>query len=291
MPLPDLSGITLKVKRACQQLDALKQEIAVFLDGDPYEPSVHFHTIRGRAVCTTTFTIRMIVHKECDPMWAVKLGEIVHNFRCALDHSVHQLFFFLHEKFPPDRFRNQFPIFIGPAKFKLNGLPMLRGLNRESTNLIESFQPFSTGENVRSPLWHLGELSNFDKHRTLHLTGGTLEAFKFTFPPLVNPGRISKTVRERGAFQNNTIIAEGQFIGRGHPFGDQEVKMKADCLFNVVFDERTPVVPEYAVIGTLLDIADRTVSILEKISADIFGMKLALPRPADSTRPKPIRMI
>jgi hypothetical protein len=232
----------------------------------------------------------MAVHKECDPMWGVKIGEIVHNFRCALDHSVHQLYFFLHDSFPPEKIRNQFPIFMDPAKFKTNGLTMLQGIGKKAASLIETFQPFSTGENEKSPLWHLDKLSNFDKHRTLHLTGGTLEAFNFTFPPLVNPGRIYKRVRERGEFQHNTTIVEGEFVGRGHPFGDQQVKMKAQCLFDIVFDERTPVVAEWSVTRTLLDIADRTRAVLEKIGKDVFGIDVNLASPSDSSRPKPLRI-
>lgn len=285
MALTDLSGITLKLQRASSQLDSLKQEIALFLDAGPYEPTVHFHTTqlqdKGRALgCVTNFTIRMLVHKSCDPMWSVEVGEIIHNFRSVLDHMVFQLFIFMNETLPPEKTRLQFPILLSPSKFRSDGLRMLKGVGRRATKLIESFQPFSTQEGEASPLWHLNRLSNFDKHRTLHLTGGTVEAFDFKFPPLVNSGRVSRRVRKRGTFGHNTIIADGSFVGAGHPFGGKNVKVQAECLFNVVFDERTPAVGEWTVIGTLRDIADRTVDILEKLESEIFGVEAALPRPA-----------
>jgi hypothetical protein len=113
-----------------------------------------------------------------------------------------------------------------------------------------------------------------------------LESFDFKFPPLVNPGRISKRIRSKGAFKDNTIIAEGSFIGADRPFGDNEVKMKAECRFNIVFDQGTPVVAEWAVIGTLLNIADRTREILERISLEFFGIESKFARPLESTRPK-----
>jgi len=289
MALADLSGIALKLQRACEQLDSLKGEMATFLnDGNPYEPAVYFHTTefknRGKSVwCVTNFTIRMLINKPCDPMWGVKIGEIVHNFRSALDHTVFQLFIFLREHLPPERPRLQFPIFTELSKFDSDGLRMLTGVGDKATGLIKSFQPFSTGEGTSSPLWHLNQISNFDKHRMLHLTGGTIEAFDFQFPPLVNSGSISKTVRQRGAFHHNAIIAEGSFVGAGHPFGGQDVKVQANCLFNIVFDERTPVVGEWVVTGTLLNIADRVADILEKLGTEVFGVNDKLPRPACDT--------
>jgi hypothetical protein len=61
----------------------------------------------------------------------------------------------------------------------------LRCVGQDAVDLIQSEEPFSTGEGVYSPLWHLQELSNADKHRTLHLTGTQLAAFSFNFPALL----------------------------------------------------------------------------------------------------------
>ena len=282
----ELSGISLKLQRACEQLDSLQKEMAVFLDGNPYEPAIYFHTTqfqhRGKSLgCLTDFTVRMLVHNSCHPIWSIKIGEIVHNFRSALDHAVFQLYIFLNEKFPPENSRLQFPIFVSPSKFDSDGLRMLKGIGNKATKLIKFFQPFSTGEDEASPLWHLNKVSNFDKHRMLNLTGGTIEAFDFKFPPLVNPGTIFHRIRKRGAFQHNTIIAEGSFTGSGHPFGGENVKVQADCLFNIVFDEGTPVVGGWPVIGTLRDIACRTSSIVEQIESQIFGVEAKLPHPSE----------
>jgi hypothetical protein len=38
MALTDLSGITLELQRASDQLNSLKQEIALILDAGPYRP-------------------------------------------------------------------------------------------------------------------------------------------------------------------------------------------------------------------------------------------------------------
>jgi hypothetical protein len=167
------AGIILKLQRACDQLQSLDREIDLFLKGDTYEPAIKID-FKGRnqfGHFVTEFSIRMVVNKPCDPMWGIIIGEIVHNFRSALDHSIYII--------ASGKGRTQFPIFNCPSKYKRYGLPMLEGLSDEVTGFIKRFQPFDTGENSNSPLWHLAKLSNFDKHRTLHLTGGTMEKFEF----------------------------------------------------------------------------------------------------------------
>ena len=64
----------------------------------------------------------------------------------------------------------------------------MNGLSDAAIAMLRSTQPFpaldgGTGQGHDSPLWHLKELSDCDKHRTLHLTGTLLESFEFTFPP------------------------------------------------------------------------------------------------------------
>jgi hypothetical protein len=212
--LPSVAGIRLKLQRAYEQIDSLKQEMAGFLKGDPYEPSLQFRRMRGarEAPCVIDFTIRMLVKKPCPPMWSVIIGEIVHDIRSALDHLVYQLVVHATNNPPADDSRTQFPIFDDVAKFQRHSLNMLKGVSNQAATLIKTFQPFSTGEGTNSPLWHVNQLSNIDKHRTIHLTGGTVEAFNFSFPTVVNPGRIDKRIRERGAFEHNTIVAEGRMF-------------------------------------------------------------------------------
>src|SRR5262249_8364684 len=155
--------------RACDQLDALKKEMATFLDSDPYEPAIKFRRVHGAREARFVFnvTIRMIVKKPCPPMWSVIIGEIIHDLRSALDHSVYVLVIKATSASPPDGSRTQFPIFLLASKFDLHSLSMLKGVSNKSAALIKSLQPFSTGEGGGSPLWHLNQLSNFDKHRTI----------------------------------------------------------------------------------------------------------------------------
>jgi hypothetical protein len=272
--LPSVDGIKLKLQRAYQQLDTLKIEMANFLKGDCYEPAIQFRRIRGarEARCVVDFTIRMVVKKPCEPMWSVIIGEIVHDLRSGLDHLVYQLV--IHATGNPPTVRTQFPIFLDATKFDIDGLKMLRGVGTQATALIKTLQRFSTGEGDKSPLWHLNQLSNIDKHRTIHLTGGTLQAFNFSFPPIVNPGRIERRVNQRGAFQNNTVVAEGRMFSDLPMFGTDphQMKVNAEISFDIVFDQRMALVGEWSVLGTLLNAADRSRDCIAKISRDILSI-------------------
>jgi hypothetical protein len=275
--LPSLNGIRLKLQRAYQQLDVLKEEMAAFLKRDPYEPAIEFRRIRGtRATpCIIDFAVRMVVKEPCPPMWSIIIGEIVHDLRSALDHLVYQLVIHATDKPPTDRARTQFPIFLESSKFDTSGLSMLIGVSKHATDLIKSLQPFSTGEGAKSPLWHLNQLSNIDKHRTLHLTGGTVQAFNFSFPPVVNPGKIDKQISERGAFEHNTVIARGRMFSELPMFGNQ-VKVNAEISFDIVFDQCSAPVGEWSVIGTLRDAVYRSRDCIARISNDVLSTEFVL---------------
>ena len=279
--MPDLfAGIRLKLQRGCDQLDALKKEIATFLDGDPYEPTVKFNRVHGSHEGRFVFDVSMgmRVKTPCPLMWGIVVGEIVHDFRSALDHVVYRLS-------TSDKARTLFPIFIEATKFDDHAATMLKGVRAERAALIKVLQPFSTGEHVKSPLWHLAELSNFDKHRTLHLTFGHLQSFNFGFPPLACAAQITHQVRQGGTFEDDTEIARAHIVCNEPPFGREDVKVNVKINFEVVFNEGTPAPGVWTVLGTLLDIADRCADVLERIGRESFEIQgLALPRPHDSTR-------
>jgi hypothetical protein len=275
--LPFLDGVRLKLQRAYRQIDALTEEMAAFLKGDPYQPKIEFRRIRGtrETPCIIDFTVRMVVNEQCPGMWSIIIGEIVHDLRSALDHLVYQLVIFATDKPPANRDRTQFPIFLESDKFQTTGLGMLVGVSKKATALIKSLQPFATGEHDSSPLWHLNQLSNIDKHRTLHLTGGTMQAFNFSFPPVVNPGRIDRQISERGAFGNNTIIARGRMYSELPMFGNQ-VEVKAEISFDIVFAQGSAPLGEWSVIRTLLDAADRSRECVAKVSKEVLCKEFTL---------------
>ncbi len=277
MARPDpsrLDGIRVKVKRAWNQINGIKAEITTFIMGDVYEPKIEFNTD------THWLTISVHVKKNPPLMWGVQIGEIIHNLRSALDHIVWELFILDNLRHPPVGTKLQFPIFETQAGFDGRGRSQfLRGIGGNAVRLIRSQQPFpesegGTGEGRKSPLWHLKELSNTDKHRTLHLTGTLIEKFDFTFPPVKRPISIQeKTISNPGPIYEDTILARVHIPGCGvWPFSEDHVN--GELRTDIAFDHGTPSVGGWLVFGTLIDIANRTEGIIRRITEEIFGLEL-----------------
>lgn len=74
---------------------------------------------------------------------------------------------------PPTKAKTGFPIFVESTRWNSSGAEQraLDGVSEAVRTRIKSMQPFATGEYSRSPLWHLHEVSNWDKH-----TGDVLAA-------------------------------------------------------------------------------------------------------------------
>jgi hypothetical protein len=276
--LPNLDSVRLKLRRAYKQIEALKGEIDLFMDRRPYEPAFNFNSVsRATGQFITEITVRMLVKEPCPAPWGIIIGEIVHDIRSALDHLVYQLVIYATDKPPSDDSRTQFPIYDVAGNFQKHRGSMLMGVDAHAADLIKSFQPFSTGESADSPLWHLNQLSNIDKHRTIHLAGGSLEAFEVSFPALANRARIlSKTVRAPGPFEHNTIIGEIRILSAGPLYERDEVEMHPNLTFQIVFDERTRAIAGRPVIGSLTEIADRVRDCIASIGRDVLFVDLVI---------------
>jgi hypothetical protein len=262
-------GIRLKIKRTADHLQQLNDEVNRFLDGDPYTPAINLDRK------TWEFSVHMRVKVECDPMWSIIAGEVLHNCRSALDHCVYQLVILNTGHAPPTKSssRKQFPIFLDSGEFDRNP-QMLVGVGDEATRLIKSLQPFATGEGVASPLWHLKKLSDFDKHRTIHLTGALLERFNVQFPNPQCPMKVNyKVNRDVGPFADNTVFVVGQFISDGPPYSG-EVKVNAKLKTNVAFHHETPVVGTRLFGPTLVAISHRVIEAISRIGKECFKVEV-----------------
>lgn len=275
-----LSGIRLKRARAWDQINGLKSDLQAFLDDQPYAPRVNFNTNIG------ILTVSVHVQKTPDPMWGVRVGEIIHNLRSALDHAVWELVILTTKSPPPKRNKNQFPVFETKAGFEDRGVnQFLHGVRGDAIDLIRSEQPFpqtdgGTGEGIKSPLWHLHELSNHDKHRTLHLTGTMLTSFHAKTAPLKFTVRTDiLEQRDTGPIQEDAVLRRVLF--RHHrtgapvtewPFVTDQIE--GNLAVDVAFHEGTPTVGGWLVFGTLVEVANRTDRILRRIAEDIFRLNL-----------------
>ena len=114
----------------------------------------------------------------------------------------------------------------------------------------------------------------------IHLTGGTMAAYNFSFPPFETNVYAEKGVRPIGTFEDNTPVVWGRFLSEEPPFGLTRVPVKSELAFDVVFDERSsPAAGEWSVIGTLQASADRVSTVLTTLGRDVFRMDPCLPDP------------
>lgn len=273
-------GIRLKMERAFEQIVKVEREVSAFLAEGPYRPSITLTRQRGltRPRYVFDFAILMLVEQACPPIWAVMIGEIVHNLRSALDYSIYSLVVHATGAPPGARDKTQFPILSDPPKCEFHKLPMLKGVSHDAASLIRTFQPFVTDEGEQSPLVHLNKLSNLDKHNMIHLTGASLTDFDFRFPTVEANAYIEHRVRQSGSFGHNTTVAYGRVFSDKPPFGRKPLKVEAELRFDVVFDQRTsPATGDWSVVGTLKQTANRVCTILEALAREIFKTEPRLP--------------
>jgi len=152
-----LDSVTLKLVRAEQHLEAILEMLDGFRYGDceivPEEdPETKLGQLRVRLPRPPEMLVPII-------------GDFLFNVRCALDYLIWQLVLANGET--PTR-SNSFSVTGSPAAFADEvRRKRLDGLSEKSRTLVESFQPYNSGN---EPLQTLNRFHNVDKHRTPTLT-------------------------------------------------------------------------------------------------------------------------
>ena len=137
----------------------------------------------------------------------------------------------------------EFPIFIEETRYRsterVGGLYKIRGLADDAQAVIENIQPWQRRENPEGHrLWALQEISNWDKHRLLHLTNVVAAVNNIT---LTSKG--SGTVKQTftcpdGPVEDGTELA--CFTISGPPNSQGEVNVDADIIYDIAFDKTGP---------------------------------------------------
>lgn len=150
-------GVEAKIERGRDALHSLIADIGSFTEKqiDFIQPETDDTSGRYRLV----YSGDAVVPIE----WSVTIGEIMYNFRSALDHLIWQLV--LSNENTPGR-NNEFPVFLDESRFNQNMNRMLKGISPTAIRSVKQLQPWN--ENYDS-LSTLDELCNIDKHRHLNL--------------------------------------------------------------------------------------------------------------------------
>jgi hypothetical protein len=167
--LSGFSGAAGKLVRCRYQLRELNERFESFVKGHPYTLSSKFEPRPDEQIGDYLFIVDTISVPKRE--WGVLIGELVHNMRSALDHTIYAA-----ATSPGDK--NQFPIFTDKTDWDRKVESMLRSVPDEIVEIVEEAQPYNAPPGT-DPKTHLlailNRLSNYDKHRLLHTSVVTLQ--------------------------------------------------------------------------------------------------------------------
>jgi len=158
--MASLDSPLAKLNRAREQINALRRDISTLTDLNSYCITYDIDSATGYQV----YYFKKVPLIPDD--FSLRIGELLYNFRCSLDHLVWQLV--LSEGNVPTS-RNEFPIYSIPVEYERNKRRKLQGVSPTVVSIIDNVQPFKHDSPFKH-LWSLHELCNFDKHRNLLVT-------------------------------------------------------------------------------------------------------------------------
>ena len=267
-----------KLYRANEHLQSLYPELAAFLQPDCYE-IVNEFDVKGQITDQAAGSVRglfrrRIVFNREPPLlrWGTLIGDVIQNLRSALDHAIFAISYSRNPaEFRDDR-TTEFPICDnveafnrprrrgGPPRYKIRGLPP------DAQAIVEGLQPYRRGnENLTSdPLWILREMSNIDKHRSIHVTTWSAYSIALDITQIMPGARIhSHRVRPPGVIESGATIVEIDLTTPGP--GKPAMHMQKEFLFTIAFDEDTPLVGQQ-VQSALYDLGLYVEGIIESLS-------------------------
>lgn len=152
---------------AAVHADSLYEEISSFVADDGPEPLQQV-----RADYRPDEQAFDLVITEMTPLpdeWGLRLGDIAHNYRSALDHVAWAAVARSGVALDPKRERAvAFPVCETEAHFEQRHPSCLPGVTGADLALIRQAQPFHEDEPQQHALVLLQEFNNMDKHRSLH---------------------------------------------------------------------------------------------------------------------------
>lgn len=193
-------GVAMKLARAQDHLSTLRSEMDTILTD---EARCGFE----RRCSTDARTISYIFgfsEQNPYPRWGVITGDVIHNLRAALDHSVFALA--VHNQLKP-RPQNEhllaFPIANSAGEWK-DSARRIQGISEAAVIALRNAQPYVTGS---KNLARLARLSNEDKHRNVTIAAVAPKEFDIPLKELV--GRLlSLTVPARPVADFDTPLLD-----------------------------------------------------------------------------------
>ena len=215
-----LSGIRAKMARSLELLIDLDSLMHEYLDSDPVDLQ---RQIQPDGL-TSVFALLVTTEPPLD--LALRVGEVVHQIRSALDHLANRLVRAAGHQ--PTR-RTSFPIIIRPPR---KAVAIHPGLDPKALSVIDQVQPYHRGhEPDHHPLAVLNELWNIDKHRNLSLTATLLANSQIYISDAKGGWRVGGQFQP-GPLADDGIVGVFRFEGGG-PSADAEVEASGDLFVTI----------------------------------------------------------
>jgi hypothetical protein len=252
-----LAGTRAKIHRANQHIAGLKAELAAGSGRD-----YHVEKETGREN-PNLITYRARADDDAMAAYGVVVGDVIHNLRSALDHTVWQLV--LANGQTPDH-RTMFPITRSSAEFE-DRRGGLRGVSEQAHAVIESVQPYHTPEPSVAPensfLWMLNELSRWDKHRVLNVTAARMSGWNIRIAGGLTRSMTSVPMPNPLAFGP---LADGDVVHTIDLSGSpQDVDPIYDIKLGIAFAKDGPGQGQF-VIQLLEGLSGRVVTIVDRLA-------------------------
>ncbi len=248
-----LLGSLCKLYRAEEHLRSLDGEMTSFLQPGCYEIINEF-LVEGQINPPITGPTRgifrrRVIFKNNPPLlrWGTIIGDAINNLRSSLDQVIYSISYSRNPtEFRDDR-STEFPICDSPDAFnrpRRRARPPhyeIRGIPPDAQAIVEGLQPYNRGKDKVStdPLWILREMSNIDKHRSIHVTTWSAYTIALDITHIAPGTRVhSHWVRPPGVIENGAPIVEVDMSIPGP--SETAMYMEKEFWFTIAFDEGTP---------------------------------------------------
>lgn len=215
---PSLETVKRKLRRAEEDLQSLRSQLAAFDDSDMGHVTIDVDPEDGAQV------LRFHVLRQPDPEWEITVGVVAYQIRSALDQLVTNLVSL--DGGDPDEHRGAFPIFLRRDDYWKPERPgrlsrrdrLLRGVPEDQRALIDALQPYERGTPSaikHDPLAVLDAVCNGDKHRYGHPAAVVLRSTSYAV--------VDDAAREVAVFHRDFGPPDDERPARGKPIEDGAV--------------------------------------------------------------------
>jgi hypothetical protein len=229
---PDpLTNTLAKLARADEHLHTLDEEARAFASHSPY--SVNTERDHG------AYVARLAISEWPPLRLGVILGDVLYNWRSALDNMIHSLIR-LNDRTPGRH--NSFPVFHDKRRYETVGIKRISGISSEHAAIIESLQPYPDRTDATiAALALVNEHCNADKHAAIHPTFGA-----FTKPEDAARSIRREPITVEFRFELDPVgfgkpLEDGMTIARITPIGEPpqtKPKLSIDLPVEMAFGER-----------------------------------------------------